>query len=118
MTLELSERFRASLVLAAGLESPCEACGLISEGKGRLWLWNVLNVASEPRSTFEITPQDLLDTLASIDQRRENLVGIFHSHPPDRSLEPSDLDRKHAALWPGITWVIGNSRGGFWIGEP
>jgi proteasome lid subunit RPN8/RPN11 len=85
--------------------SPEECCGLIASHRGELTLYAAENASSEPRTSFVISPEDQLDIIMAMGRNRQELVGVYHSHP-NSGPQPSERDRELAKLWPGKTFVI------------
>lgn len=104
---------REQLVVAAQLDFPNEACGLVvaqTSGKWRLVRAN--NMAFEPRITFDLDPDAWLEV-----QDDEEVIGIYHSHPSGIA-EPSlaDLSACEAS---GLPWhIVGYQTGDYRAFQP
>lgn len=87
---------------------PEECCGLlIASNQSPTHIRRIVparNIATEPRKTFEIDPQTLIDTYRTVRGRDEVVVGCFHSHPNGNVL-PSTTDRARADVH-GFLWLI------------
>ncbi|GIM47088.1 Mov34/MPN/PAD-1 family protein [Collibacillus ludicampi] len=74
---------------------PYEACGLLSGTNGKAeTVWVIENVAQSPVA-FEMNMEQVRRALQLIEEKKEELVGMYHSHPtapPD----PSEQDIVHA----------------------
>ncbi len=110
--IEWTNWLREELARRALADVPHEACGLISGGAttvlGRvpgLHLWGAENAAESPTNSFLIAPTSQLAIVTQIAERKERLLGVYHSHP-NQGAAPSDTDRELARLWPGLTWLI------------
>ena len=64
----------------------------------------VPNVADEPRTRYELDPERQLAAIESLEDRGEEVVGFYHSHP-DGPPDPSATDRAQAT-WPDAYYVI------------
>jgi proteasome lid subunit RPN8/RPN11 len=92
----------------AAVKWPEEACGLLIaaiDTPNRIdRVVFARNVAEDPLTTFEIDPQTLIDAHRTARQKRERVVGCFHSHPNGKAL-PSPTDRARADE-NGFLWLI------------
>ena len=82
-----------------------EVCGLIG-GIGELArsFYSVENISEQPRTSFFMDPQQQIDAMRQMRGKREQLLGIFHTHPHSRA-EPSATDLDLAA-YPGTIYLI------------
>jgi proteasome lid subunit RPN8/RPN11 len=62
------------------------------------------NVASEPRTAYELDPAEQLTHMQSIEDAGQDVVGFVHSHPAGPPV-PSRTDEKQAT-WAGYASVI------------
>ena len=64
----------------------------------------VPNVASNPRTRYELDPEAALSAIEAVESDGCDVVGFYHSHPagPPR---PSETDRA-AATWAGYVYAI------------
>lgn len=94
-----------ALLSACRAAYPHEACGLLS-GKGNVATSHhpVANVADRPAERFEMDPEGQRLALAAIEERGEELVAIYHSHPSTSAI-PSEDDVRRAAH-PGVFHLI------------
>ncbi len=70
------------------------------------------NESQSTRTSFLINPEVQYSLLMQADERGEEMVGIFHSHPaPPR---PSTSDIKNMQLNP-VVWIVASKTSGNWI---
>jgi [CysO sulfur-carrier protein]-S-L-cysteine hydrolase len=82
-----------------------EVCGLLGgSGNEVSHYYPVENIAEQPASAFYMSPQEQLDAMQIMRERKEDLIAIFHSHPDSEAL-PSKTDLELAA-WPGVIYFI------------
>ncbi len=62
-------------------------------------------------ATFKVEPEEQYRLLVEAEERGEELVGIFHSHPA--SVYPSNTDLENMRLNP-VVWIIASKRRGTW----
>ena len=79
-------------------EYPREGCGVLSVVKGKKIFFPCTNVAKDDED-FIIDSKEYIKLLRTTD-----IIGIVHSHP-DRSSEPSEVDKKHCNAL-GIPYYI------------
>jgi [CysO sulfur-carrier protein]-S-L-cysteine hydrolase len=78
-------------------ERPNECCGLLSGANGVISRhYRAANVAENQRVRYEAAPLDIARILNEIEDRREEHLGIYHSHPRSEA-RPSATDRRLAA---------------------
>lgn len=84
---------------------PAEACGLLG-GTGGIASshYGVQNVADRPTERFEMDFADQLQAFRMIEQRGEELIAIYHSHPTTAAT-PSTADLQRIA-YPKAFYVI------------
>ena len=82
-----------------------ERCGLLG-GRGELALrfYPTANVAADPAHRFLVDPKAQLAAFRAMRRRREELLGIVHSHP-NSAPRPSATDTELAA-YPGSAYLI------------
>ncbi|HII46544.1 M67 family metallopeptidase [Pyrobaculum aerophilum] len=67
------------------------------------WRW-MKNVAASP-VFFKLDPEEVYKAIVEAEERGEELLAIFHTHPGPPT--PSWEDVRHMRLWP-VTWIIAN----------
>lgn len=77
---------------------PCEACGLLAEGKSGQRYWPCRNLCDDPDLHFVLDPRDYY--LASLNGA---IVGIVHSHPQGQPASNADIK---ACNQSGLRWFI------------
>ncbi|AFO57852.1 MULTISPECIES: desampylase [unclassified Natrinema] len=101
---------RATILERAREGDPDEICGVLGgeyepDGKSRVRSqYPATNVAETPRTRYEIDPEEQLAIFERLENRGEETVGFYHSHPrgPPR---PSATDAARAT-WPDRSYVI------------
>lgn len=103
--LWLETHVARAMLAACRAAYPHEACGLLG-GKGNLATSHhaVANVAERPAERFEMDPDGQLRALLAIEERGEELVAIYHSHPSTTAF-PSK-DDLHRAAYPDAFYLI------------
>ncbi|MHA1943731.1 MAG: Mov34/MPN/PAD-1 family protein [Candidatus Thorarchaeota archaeon] len=71
----------------------------------------VSNESISSITTFEVNPEEQYRLLIEAEERHEELVCIFHSHPAPPF--PSKTDRRNMKLNP-VVWLIGSKERGTW----
>jgi proteasome lid subunit RPN8/RPN11 len=118
VTLLLDPQVRDAVVAHAREGAPEEICGVLGgvhrpggdapTDDGRpshaRTARRVPNVASVPRTRYELDPAEQFRAMESVEDAGEVVVGFYHSHPrgPPR---PSATDEA-LATWPGYSYVI------------
>lgn len=74
----------------------------------------VHNEASSNTTSFMVNPEDQYRLLVEAEDRDEELVGIFHSHPAPPF--PSSRDLQNMKLNP-VVWLIASKTGRIWISK-
>jgi [CysO sulfur-carrier protein]-S-L-cysteine hydrolase len=93
------------IVAHAREEAPNECCGLIAGADGQATrVHRARNEFASPMR-FNVHPQDLIRITTEIEERGDELVGIYHSHPRSEAY-PSQTDVNLAANWPDPAWII------------
>ena len=66
--------------------------------------------SDSPRNRYHISPQELIRIQRQARERREDVVGFYHSHPEHPARwSATDLDEAH---WTGCSYVITSVEGG------
>ncbi|MHA2352348.1 MAG: M67 family metallopeptidase [Candidatus Thorarchaeota archaeon] len=74
----------------------------------------VHNEASSSRTSFMVNPEEQYRLLVEAEERDEELVGIFHSHPAPPF--PSSRDQQNMELNP-VVWLIASKESGSWTSK-
>jgi proteasome lid subunit RPN8/RPN11 len=85
--------------------SPNEACGLLAGHPGAATrLIRCANVHETPTTRYRIDPHEQLRAFREMDDRNEELVAIYHSHPASQPY-PSPTDRAESH-YPDAVYVL------------
>lgn len=111
-TIRLPASLKHEILTHLRGELPNEAWGLLSGSEGQITnLQPMTNVATSP-TAFGADPQELYRALKGIEERREELLCIYHSHPStgayfserDRAMAcPKGLD---GPAYPGVAYIV------------
>ncbi|HUQ40947.1 MAG TPA: M67 family metallopeptidase [Candidatus Limnocylindrales bacterium] len=94
--LALPRAVRDAIVAHARECAPNEACGLISGRAGAASrAIPCTNTHATPTTRYVIDPREQLRAFREMDERGEELVAIYHSHPASQAY-PSPTDRAEA----------------------
>jgi proteasome lid subunit RPN8/RPN11 len=89
-------------------DPPAEICGVLVGERGPpdrvTAIRRVPNVATHPRTAYELDPAATVAAIDRIEDRGDDAVGFYHSHPESEPL-PSATDRARAT-WPGYVYCI------------
>jgi proteasome lid subunit RPN8/RPN11 len=86
-------------------ERPNECCGMVSGSAGAATeVFRARNALASPFS-FDMEPSDQIGIYTTIEDRREEILAIYHSHTKSPA-EPSQSDRNNALSWPDPVWLI------------
>lgn len=103
--LYLADQVWKAVVDHCRREMPYEACGLLTGRGDRVTRAIALpNVAADRGHAYLAEPESLYRALMEIEERGEEMIGIYHSHP-DGPPVPSDRDREQA-FWPGVVHLV------------
>jgi len=84
---------------------PEEVCGVLAgRGDRVIRSYRATNVADEPITTYNLSPKDQYRIFRDIDERGEDLLAIYHSHPASPAY-PSATDLR-LAFYPDAVYVI------------
>lgn len=119
--LRLDRSAYEAVVDAARDGAPAEVCGVLAGEHGdeesrAVEAHPTTNVADEPRTRYELDPEEQLQVIEAVEDRDLDVVGFYHSHPagPPR---PSGTDVAQAT-WSGYSYVVcslaGDVRVGSW----
>lgn len=82
-----------------------EVCGLIGRGPDGDSIYTATNVATEPKDTFELAPEDQIAAFKSMRHADEQLLAIYHSHPDEAAI-PSTADRTGLGYPSAFTLIL------------
>ncbi len=103
--LTLPAALRDEIVGHARAEAPKEACGLVAgHGATAERVIRCANVSSNATVRYTIDPREQLRAFRELDDRGEELVAIYHSHPASQPY-PSPTDRAEAH-YPDAFYVL------------
>jgi desampylase len=108
--LVLPKAVRTEIVDRARDGGPLEICGVLggeygSNGSSIVRSqYPAENVAEHPRTRYRIDPEEQLAIFDRLEDRGEEIVGFYHSHPHGPS-RPSETDAADAT-WPDRSYVI------------
>lgn len=99
-------------LVAHVLEDPRnEICGVVAVEPGgargaavAVAVHRAANLHASPLR-FEIEPMELYRLNGSIEERGQQIGGIYHSHVRSEPY-PSQTDINYARGWPGVEWII------------
>jgi proteasome lid subunit RPN8/RPN11 len=97
-------------IIAHALADPNEVCGMVAGRDGEATrVLPVVNKAASPRH-YEMDPLDQHRVHTEIEDAGEELLAIYHSHPPAGAyFSETDLARaflgEHLA-WPGVLYIV------------
>ncbi len=74
----------------------------------------VHNEATSNTTSFMVNPEEQYRLLVEAEERMEDLVGIFHSHPAPPF--PSERDQRNMRL-NRVVWLIASKESGEWISK-
>ena len=99
------------LVALAEASPRAEICGMVAGRDGLAGrLLPVRNAAPEPERAFAMDPNDQHRAHTAIEDAGEDLLAIYHSHPPVGAyFSETDLDRAYmgdAPAWPGVVYIV------------
>ena len=87
-------------------QAPYEACGiLVSDKNNRINIfYPIPNISTYPKKHFKFDPQVYINTLNTIENRKQQLIGVIHSHP-STSAFPSAVDIENW-YYPNLSYWI------------
>jgi len=89
---------------------PNESCAMLLGTLGDQQ-WNVKevfltrNAGDDPKTSFIIAPEELLQGYQLAEEKQLELVGVFHSHP-QTAASPSNFDKKFMKVNGSVPWII------------
>ena len=104
-TFALAGALRDRIVAHARESAPNEACGLLAGKDGvAARAIRCANVDGSPMTRYRPDPRDLVRAFREMDDRGEDLVAIYHSHPASQAY-PSPTDQGQA-FYPEAYYVL------------
>ena len=85
-------------------EYPQEACGFVVGKNGRAEYFLPLKNIDRSSVTYSMDPKEQIRAFKKIDEDKQELLGIFHSHVASQAY-PSQTDRK-MAFYPEVSYLI------------
>lgn len=114
-TLRLSKEFLGQLYGHAEACLPLEAVALLfgHADNGLVMVTTISLVDNESKSStnFEVNPEEEYRLILEAEERNEEMVCIFHSHPAPAT--PSSSDLRNMKLNP-VVWLIASKISGQW----
>ena len=114
-SMSISETLFRRIAGHAGRTYPEECCGVLlgTEIGGGRFVHEILEIDNSQdanrRRRFLISPAQYRDAERQAEERRQTLLGFYHSHP-DHPAIPSAFDTEHALPW--FTYMIVSVAGG------
>lgn len=93
------------------LEAVALLFGEVVESKVKVVRIELIKNAANSTTSFEVDPEVEYKLLVDAEDKGQDLVGIFHSHPAPP--EPSARDRRNMKLNP-VVWLIASKITGKW----
>lgn len=101
----LSRELRERIVAHARESAPNEACGLLAgRASAATRVIRCANVHETPTTRYRIDPREQLRAFRDMDDRDEELVAIYHSHPASQPY-PSPTDRAESH-YPSAIYIV------------
>lgn len=103
--VSLAAEFRSSMIEHALREAPNECCGLLLGKHGSIT--SLAAIKSDPPApdAYWMDPVQQIEAFTAMEQRGEELVGIYHSHPKGPSF-PSGADLELAFHPDAVYFII------------
>ncbi|MCX8044968.1 MAG: M67 family metallopeptidase [Desulfobacterota bacterium] len=95
---------RSAMIQHAMQELPNECCGILIGRNERIERAQALRNIEPSPDTYRMDPEEQVALFRAMEQRGEQLLGIYHSHPHGPP-EPSALDLR-LAFHPHVVYVI------------
>ena len=115
LTLHLSDLHRQQLYRHADESLPLESVALLfghtEESTVRVTRIELLQNSADSRVRFAVEPEEQYRLLVEAEERDEELVCVFHSHPAPP--KPSTIDLRYMRLNP-VVWLIASKLTGSW----
>lgn len=115
LELVLTKKQKEILINHAQSNFPNESCALLfgTEESGTCTVKDIFLAKNTDGSpiNFTISNEELLQGYQEAEQKKLDVIGIFHSHPHSEAI-PSLTDKKFMVINP-VIWVISNKHDGF-----
>jgi proteasome lid subunit RPN8/RPN11 len=103
--MRIARQLVDEIVAHAREEAPNECCGMVAGTDGRATrVCRARNPQASPLR-YAIHPQDQFRIMTEIEERDEQVAGIYHSHTASPA-EPSQTDINLAENWPDPLYLI------------
>jgi proteasome lid subunit RPN8/RPN11 len=103
--MRIPQRLVDEIIQHALEDAPNECCGIVAgTAGGATRVHRARNAFGSPLR-YEVHPQDLFRITTEIDERGEEVVGIYHSHTQSAAY-PSQTDVNLATGWPDPVYLI------------
>jgi proteasome lid subunit RPN8/RPN11 len=103
--MRIARQLVDEIVAHAREEAPNECCGMVAGTDGRATrVCRARNAEASPLR-YAIHPQDQFRIMTEIEERDEQVAGIYHSHTASPA-EPSQTDINLAENWPDPLYLI------------
>jgi len=80
--IELPRKLVNELLHQAQLSQDTEACGFVGKGEPNDYTcYPVENIAETPNKRFLMDPEEQINTIKTMRDKKESLFAIYHSHP-------------------------------------
>jgi len=100
------------LLTLAQLAPKQEVCGFIAtDNKLKYITYPIDNIATQTQYCFEMNPQQQINALKNMREKKQTLFAIYHSHPTSDAT-PSEKDLQKSAYEDALNIIISLSIGG------
>ena len=100
-------------IVAHALADEHEVCGLVAGRDGTATrALPVRNAAEHPARTYEMDPMDQHRAFTDVEDTGEDLLAIYHSHPPvgayfsETDMRMAYTEDGEHPLWPGTLYIV------------
>ena len=104
MILVLKRPFTQKILTHAQSEYPLEACGFFSGSDGVVMSQHSIRNRLQSETEYEMEPTEMLAAFLAMEERGEELIAIYHSHPQGPA-QPSSTDIAQA-YYPDAVQII------------
>jgi proteasome lid subunit RPN8/RPN11 len=103
--MRIAQRLLDEIVAHAREAAPNECCGIVAGRNGGAIAVHRARNAFESPLRYEIHPQDQFRIMMGLEERGEEVAGIYHSHTGSEAY-PSQTDINLAENWPDPLYLI------------